>query len=61
MITPSTKDIIDIGTSKYAVVLVVAKRARNLSEVKKQEEDYRLSTMVTNALDEVITGKISIK
>ncbi|NLF44491.1 MAG: DNA-directed RNA polymerase subunit omega [Syntrophomonadaceae bacterium] len=60
MIPPSTKDIINIGNSKYAVVIAVAKRARELSEDKKDDEDYRLSTMVTEALDDVLTGKIKI-
>ncbi len=60
MIPPSTKDIINIGKSKYAVVIAVAKRARELSEDKKEDENYRLSTMVTEALDDVLTGKIKI-
>ena len=60
MIPPSTKDIINIGNSKYAVVIAVAKRARELSEDKKDDEDYRLSTMVTEALDDVLTDKIKI-
>lgn len=57
---PSTKDLIKIGNSKYAVVVAVAKRARELSEDKKNDENYRLSSMVTEALDEVISGKIII-
>ncbi|NLB51584.1 MAG: DNA-directed RNA polymerase subunit omega [Syntrophomonadaceae bacterium] len=57
---PSTKDLIKIGNSKYAVVVAVAKRARELSEDKKNDENYRLSSMVTDALDEVINGKIII-
>jgi len=60
MIPPSTKDIIKIGNSKYAVVIAVAKRARELSEDKKNDENYRLSTMVTEALDDVLQGKIKI-
>lgn len=60
MIPPSTKDIINIGNSKYAVVIAVAKRARELSEDKKDDENYRLSTMVTEALDDILTGKIKI-
>lgn len=60
MIPPSTKDIIKIGNSKYAVVIAVAKRARELSEDKKDDENYRLSTMVTEALDDILTGKIKI-
>ena len=60
MIPPSTKDIINIGNSKYAVVVAVAKRARELSEDKKEDENYRLSTMVTEALEDVLSGKIKI-
>ncbi|MDI9466733.1 MAG: DNA-directed RNA polymerase subunit omega [Bacillota bacterium] len=50
----------DIGDSKYAVVVAVARRARALSESKKNDEDYRLSSMVTEALDEIIAGTIKI-
>ena len=60
MFPPSTKDLIKIGNSKYAVVVAVAKRARELSEDKKNDENYRLSTMVTDALDDVLSGKIKI-
>lgn len=60
MIPPSTKEIIDIGDSKYAVVVAVARRARALSENKKNDEDYRLSSMVTEALDEIISGTVKI-
>ncbi|HQA06436.1 MAG TPA: DNA-directed RNA polymerase subunit omega [Syntrophomonadaceae bacterium] len=60
MIPPSTKEIMDIGDSKYAVVVAVARRARVLSENKKNDEDYRLSSMVTEALNEVVTGRIKI-
>ena len=60
MIPPSTKEIIDIGNSKYAVIVAVARRARVLSEDKKNDEDYRLSAMVTEALGEVISGTIKI-
>lgn len=60
VIPPSTKDIIEIGDSKYAVVVAVARRARALSENRKNDEDYRLSSMVTEALGELIEGKIKI-
>lgn len=60
MIPPSTKDLIEIADSKYAVVVAVAKRARELSEQNKDDENYRLSTMVTRALDDVLEGKIKI-
>lgn len=59
MIPPSTRELIKIADSKYAVVVAVAKRARSLSEQKK-DEDYRLSTMVTEALEDIIGGKVKI-
>ncbi|KUG03789.1 hypothetical protein ASZ90_018825 [hydrocarbon metagenome] len=59
MIPPSTRDLINIADSKYAVVVAVAKRARDLSE-KKKDEDYRLSTMVTEALEDIMGGKVKI-
>ncbi len=61
MITPSTKEIMDISHSKYAVVVAVAKRARVLSESRKNDENYRLSSMVTEALDDILSSRILIK
>jgi DNA-directed RNA polymerase subunit omega len=60
MIPPSTRDLINIGQSKYAVVVAAAQRARMLSEKKKNDENYRLSSMVTEALDDIIAGKVLI-
>jgi DNA-directed RNA polymerase subunit omega len=60
LIPPTTRDLIKIGNSKYAVVVAVAKRARELSEKSHNDENYRLSTMVTNALDDVMTSRIKI-
>ncbi len=60
MIPPSTKDLMSIADSKYAVVVAVAKRARELSEEHKDDENYRLSNMVTKSLDEVLEGKVII-
>ncbi|NLO22661.1 MAG: DNA-directed RNA polymerase subunit omega [Syntrophomonadaceae bacterium] len=59
MIPPSTRELIKIADSKYAVVVAVAKRARSLSE-KNKDEDYRLSTMVTEALEDILGGKVKI-
>lgn len=49
-----------VADSKYAVVVAVAKRARFLSEQKKNDENYRLSTVVTAALDDIMKGKVKI-
>jgi len=50
-----------VADSKYAVVVAVARRARMLSENVKNDENYRLSTVVTTALDEIMSGKIAIR
>jgi DNA-directed RNA polymerase subunit omega len=42
-------------------VVAVAKRARVLSEQNKNDENNRLSTMVTEALDEITKGKVTLK
>jgi DNA-directed RNA polymerase subunit omega len=60
LISPSNKDISRVADSKYAVVVAVAKRARQLSEDKKNDENYRLSSMVTIALEEIMSEKIKI-
>ncbi|MEQ8236179.1 MAG: DNA-directed RNA polymerase subunit omega [Syntrophomonadaceae bacterium] len=60
MIPPSTRDLINIGQSKYAVVVAAAQRARTLSDKRKSDENYRLSSMVTEALDDIIDSKVTI-
>lgn len=60
MIPPSTRDLINIGQSKYAVVVAAAQRARTLSDKRKTDENYRLSSMVTEALDDIIDSKVTI-
>jgi DNA-directed RNA polymerase subunit omega len=51
----------EVANSKYAVVVAVARRARMLSEDTKNDENYRLSTVVTTALEEIMNGKIKIQ
>ncbi|NMC26535.1 MAG: DNA-directed RNA polymerase subunit omega [Syntrophomonadaceae bacterium] len=60
MIPPSTRDLINIGQSKYAVVVAAAQRARVLSDKRKNDENYRLSSMVTEALDDIINSRVTI-
>ncbi|MDD2509722.1 MAG: DNA-directed RNA polymerase subunit omega [Syntrophomonas sp.] len=60
MIPSSTRELLNIANSKYAVVVAVAKRARSLSAKCKNDENYRLSTMVTRALDDVVNGRVII-
>lgn len=60
MTPPSTRELLKIAESKYAVVVAVARRARELSELKKNDENFRVSSMVSEALKEVYHYKIII-
>jgi len=60
MIPPSTKDIMEVADSKYAVVVAAAKRARALSEKKRNDENHRLSSVVTDALEDIMHGRVKI-
>jgi DNA-directed RNA polymerase subunit omega len=61
MIPPSTKDLLEIADSKYAVVVAVARRARELSEIKKNDENFRVSSMVSESLAEIYKCRITVK
>ncbi|MGE5416915.1 MAG: DNA-directed RNA polymerase subunit omega [Acidobacteriota bacterium] len=60
MVPPSLNQLMEMADSKYAIVVAVAKRARVLSEAKRKDEDWRLSSMVTVALEELKEGKLKI-
>ncbi|MGE5403601.1 MAG: DNA-directed RNA polymerase subunit omega [Candidatus Saccharibacteria bacterium] len=60
MVPPSLNQLMEMADSKYAIVVAVAKRARVLSEAKRKDEDWRLSSMVTVALDELKDGRLKI-
>jgi DNA-directed RNA polymerase subunit omega len=61
MTPPSTKDLLQIADSKYAVVVAVAKHARELSELKKNDENFRVSSMVSEALAEIYNCRVNVK
>lgn len=60
MFPPSLNELMEISDSKYAIVVAVAKRARALSEFRRKDEDWRLSSMVTTALEELKNKEIKI-
>jgi DNA-directed RNA polymerase subunit omega len=61
MTPPSTKDLLEIADSKYAVVVAVAKHARELSELKKNDENFRVSSMVSEALAQIYNCRVRVK
>lgn len=64
MVTPSINTLLQKMDSRYALVVLAAKRARQLMEdesLLKSDENMRSSKSVTNALEEIAEGKITFK
>ena len=59
MVPPSTRDIIEMAGSKYGVVVAASQKTRTITEQGKEE--YRLSRIVSELLDELLAGDLSIK
>mgnify|MGYP001006814707 FL=1 len=60
MVNPSTDELLTKVDSRYGVVVLAAKRARQLLEGDPvQSERARSTKNVTNALEEIAEGKIS--
>jgi len=58
MIKPPLESLLDRVESKYALVIVAAKRARQLKEGALPLVDVESSSPVTVALEEIGAGKI---
>ena len=64
MVTPSINTILKKMDSRYALVVLAAKRARQLMEdesILKSDENMRSNKNETNALEEIAEGKITFK
>ncbi len=64
MIYPSIDKLLNIVDSKYALVHVVSRRAKEMYETgfyQKKEKDYRCEKNIGRALEEVAEGLIHIK
>ena len=61
MLYPPVADLVDKVGSRYQLCNLVAKRARVLSEKLENEAIELEKKPVTAAIDEVYTGKLSIK
>ena len=60
MVNPSTDELLTKVDSRYGVVVLAAKRARQLLEgAPVKSERARSTKNVTNALEEIAEGKIS--
>lgn len=59
LIYPSIDSLMDKVDSKYSLVIIAAKRARELQEMEQAADDVRRKKPVTQALEELNAGIIS--
>ncbi len=60
MIKPPLEELLEQVESKYALVMVAAKRARQLKEGVLPLVDIDSTNPVTVALEEIATGKVGV-
>ena len=60
MLYPPVADLVNKVGSRYALINLVAKRARNISTEAEREGESLTKKAVSAAIDEVYTGKLSI-
>ena len=61
MLYPPVAELVDKVGSRYQLVNLVARRARVLAAQAEAEEDSMERKPVSAAIDEVYTGKLSIR
>ena len=59
MVNPSTDDMLKKVSSRYTLVVLASKRARQLLEGSKCHVDNVSNKYVTNAMEEIFEGKIT--
>ena len=60
MLYPPVADLVDKVGSSYALVNLVAKRARAISAAAEANEEPLTKKAVSAAIDEVYTGKLTL-
>ncbi|NLC03726.1 MAG: DNA-directed RNA polymerase subunit omega [Tissierellia bacterium] len=61
MLNPSFAHVLDKGDSRYTLVMLAAKRARQIVEGAEPLIDTESKKAVTIAIEEIIEGKIKYK
>lgn len=64
MIYPSIDKLLNIVSSKYQLVHIVARRANQMYETKqyqKKEESYQAKKNIGRALEELVEGLVHLK
>lgn len=59
MYTPSIKELSDVSDSRYTLVMLTSKRARELVEGAKPLIDTKSIKPVSIAIEEIVKGKIT--
>jgi len=60
MLNPDLRDLLKDNTSRYSLVIAVAKRAREVSENLVLSEKCGTEKPVSYALEEFLSGKLDI-
>ena len=61
MLYPPVAELVEKVGSRYQLVNLVARRARELSQKAEEEETPLERKAVSTAIDEVYTGKLTLK
>ena len=58
MLNPSLRNLLEEGESKYTLVMVISKRARQLIDGAKPNVETNSNKPVTVAMEELLEGKL---
>ena len=58
MLNPSLRNLLEEGESKYTLVMVISKRARQLIDGAKPKIETNSNKPVTVAMEELLEGKL---
>ena len=61
MLYPPMAELVDKVGSRYLLVNLVARRARDISQKAEEEEEILDRKPISMAIDEVYTGKLTVK
>ncbi len=61
MLYPPMADLVEKVGSRYLLVNLVARRARQISNVAEENSDILTKKPVSSAIDEIYAGKLSIR
>ena len=61
MLYPPMAELVDTVVSRYLLVNLVARRARDISQKAEEEGEVLDRKPISTAIDEVYTGKLTIR